>query len=41
LGVREQQLTKVAETVAAHPLMGNTPDPPAAEELLTVLRAAL
>jgi alcohol dehydrogenase class IV len=41
LGVEEQQLTKVAEAVAAHPLLGNTPDPPGTEELLATLREAL
>jgi maleylacetate reductase len=41
LGVEEQQLPGIAETVASHPLLGNTPDPPGAEELLAVLRAAL
>jgi alcohol dehydrogenase class IV len=41
LGVDEQQLTKVAEAVAGHPLLGNTPDPPGAEELLATLREAL
>jgi alcohol dehydrogenase class IV len=41
LGVREQQLTEVAETVAAHPYTANAPDPPGAEELLATLRAAL
>jgi maleylacetate reductase len=41
LGVHEQQLTEVAETVAAHPLLGNTPDPPGTEELLSVLHEAL
>jgi len=41
LGVGEQQLSGVAETVAAHPLLGNTPDPPDAEELLALLREAL
>jgi alcohol dehydrogenase class IV len=41
LGVREQQLPGVAETVAAHPYTANTPDPPGPEELLAVLRAAL
>jgi maleylacetate reductase len=40
LGVREQQLPGVAETVAAHPYTANTPDPPGPEELLAVLRAA-
>jgi alcohol dehydrogenase class IV len=41
LGVAEQQLAGVAETVAAHPYAANTPDPPGADELLAVLRAAL
>jgi alcohol dehydrogenase class IV len=41
LGVEEQQLPGIAETVASHSLLGNTPDPPGAEELLAVLRAAL
>jgi alcohol dehydrogenase class IV len=41
LGVSEQQLSGVAETVAAHPYTANTPDPPGPEELLAVLREAL
>ena len=41
LGVEEQQLPGVADTVAAHPYTANTPDPPGPEELLAVLRAAL
>jgi maleylacetate reductase len=41
LGVDEQQLTKVAEAVASHPLLGNTPDPPRTGELLATLREAL
>ena len=41
LGVEEGQLTEVAATVAAHPLLANTPDPPDQEELLATLRAAL
>jgi maleylacetate reductase len=41
LGVHEQQLPGVAETVAAHPYTANTPDPPGPEELLAVLRSAL
>jgi maleylacetate reductase len=40
LGVEEQQLPGVAEAVAAHPYTANSPDPPRAEELLAVLRAA-
>ena len=41
LGVSEGQLPEVAEAVAAHPLLGNTPHPPGKEELLALLRAAL
>jgi alcohol dehydrogenase class IV len=41
LGVEERQLTKVAEALAAHPLLRNTPDPPDEAELLAVLREAL
>ncbi|MBA3262455.1 MAG: iron-containing alcohol dehydrogenase, partial [Thermoleophilaceae bacterium] len=41
LGVDGQQLTTVAEAVAAHPLLRNTPDPPDEQELLAVLRGAL
>ena len=41
LGVGDEQLTGVAETVAEHPLLANTPDPPDAEELLALLRDAL
>jgi alcohol dehydrogenase class IV len=41
LGVEEQQLTGVAEAAAEHPLLGNTPDPPGAAELLATLREAL
>jgi len=41
LGVEEQQLSGVAETVAAHPYTANTPSPPGPEELLSVLREAL
>jgi alcohol dehydrogenase class IV len=41
LGVEEQQLPRVAEAVAAHPLLANTPKPPGEAELQTVLRAAL
>jgi maleylacetate reductase len=41
LGVEEQQLRGVAEAVAAHPYSANTPDPPAADELLATLREAL
>lgn len=41
LGVDEQQLPRVAETVAAHPYTANVPSPPGADELLAVLRAAL
>jgi alcohol dehydrogenase class IV len=41
LGVAEEQLSAVAETVAAHPYTANTPDPPGADELLATLRAAV
>jgi alcohol dehydrogenase class IV len=41
LGVSEQQLPGVAETVTAHPLLANTPQPPDSAELLALLRAAL
>jgi alcohol dehydrogenase class IV len=41
LGVEEDQLPAVAEAVLAHPLLGNTPDPPGEEELLALLREAL
>jgi alcohol dehydrogenase class IV len=41
LGVGEDQLPGVARTVAGHPLLGNTPQPPGEEELLEVLRGAL
>jgi alcohol dehydrogenase class IV len=40
LGVEEQQLPGVAETVAAHPYTANTPNPPGPEELLAVLGQA-
>jgi alcohol dehydrogenase class IV len=41
LGVSEQQLPTVAEAVASHRLLANTPDPPGAEEILALLRDAL
>jgi maleylacetate reductase len=41
LGVREERLPEVANAIAAHPLLGNTPSPPSEEELLGMLRAAL
>jgi alcohol dehydrogenase class IV len=41
LGVEEQQLREVAEAVANHPYLANTPDPPDRDELLATLRAAL
>jgi alcohol dehydrogenase class IV len=41
LGVSEQQLTKVAEAVAAHRLLANTPDPPGPDEVLELLHGAL
>jgi maleylacetate reductase len=41
LGVSEQQLTRVAATVAEHPYSANTPQPPSEQELLELLREAL
>jgi maleylacetate reductase len=41
LGVDDEELPGVAEAVAAHPLLANTPEPPEAEELLALLREAL
>jgi alcohol dehydrogenase class IV len=41
LGVGEEQLDAVVETVATHPLLGNTPDPPGEGEIAELLRAAL
>ncbi len=41
LGVTEEQLTGVASTVAEHPLIANTPQPPDFAELLELLREAL
>jgi alcohol dehydrogenase class IV len=41
LGVEEQQLPTIAETVASHRLLANTPDPPGSDELLALLRGAL
>jgi alcohol dehydrogenase class IV len=41
LGVSEGQLAGVASSVAEHPLLANTPQPPDEDELLQVLREAL
>jgi alcohol dehydrogenase class IV len=41
LGVTEEQLPAVASAVRGNPLLANTPDPPAEDELLDLLRAAL
>ncbi len=41
LGVEEGQLDEIATAAAAHPLLGNTPDPPDRDELLELLRRAL
>ena len=41
LGVEHQQLPEVAAAAAAHPAVGNTPDPPGEDELLALLRAAI
>jgi alcohol dehydrogenase class IV len=41
LGVGESQLPPIASAAAAHPALGNTPQPPGEDELLALLRAAL
>jgi maleylacetate reductase len=41
LGVEDEHLPRVAAAVMEHPALGNTPDPPAEEELLALLRNAL
>jgi alcohol dehydrogenase class IV len=41
LGVGEEHLPQVVEAALRHPALGNTPDPPDAEELLAVLERAL
>ncbi|HEU0024215.1 MAG TPA: iron-containing alcohol dehydrogenase [Thermoleophilaceae bacterium] len=41
LGVGEEHVDAVAATAAGHPLMGNTPDPPGADELAGLVRGAL
>jgi alcohol dehydrogenase class IV len=41
LGVTDEHLPGVAATVAEHPLLANTPDPPGEDDLLGVLRGAL
>jgi alcohol dehydrogenase class IV len=41
LGVEEEQLAAVVEAVLQHPGLGNTPDPPDADELLALLERAL
>jgi maleylacetate reductase len=40
LGVSEQRLPEVAQTVTGHPLIANTPQPPSEQELLELLEAA-
>jgi hypothetical protein len=39
--VGEGHLPQVVEVALGHPALGNTPDPPDAEELLAVLERAL
>ena len=41
LGVEEEHLPRVAAAVMQHPALANTPDPPAEDELLELLRGAL
>jgi alcohol dehydrogenase class IV len=41
LGVERSALGDVVDASLAHPAMGNTPDPPDAEELAEVLESAL
>jgi len=41
LGVEEEHLPPVAAAVMQHPALGNTPDPPDEDELLSLLRDAL
>jgi maleylacetate reductase len=41
LGVTEEDLPRVVEAAGNHPLLGNTPDPPGADELRAVLEGAL
>jgi alcohol dehydrogenase class IV len=41
LGVEEEQVAEVAAAVSSHPLLGNTPEPPGADELEALLRGAL
>jgi alcohol dehydrogenase class IV len=41
LGAGEEHVDEVAATVAVHPLLGSTPDPPAEAEIATLVRQAL
>jgi maleylacetate reductase len=41
LGVEDEQLAGIAAAAAVHPLLANTPEPPAEEELTRLLRGAL
>jgi alcohol dehydrogenase class IV len=41
LGAREEHVDEVAATVAGHPLLGNTPDPPGEAEIADLVREAL
>lgn len=41
LGAGEEHVDEVAATVAGHPLLGNTPDPPGEAEIAALVREAL
>ena len=41
LGLERDRLPAIAEAALAHPVVGNTPDPPDGDELLALLEAAL
>ena len=41
LGAGEEHVDEVAATVAAHPLLGNTPEPPGEAEIAALVREAL
>jgi maleylacetate reductase len=41
LGAGEEHVDEVAATVAQHPLLGNTPDPPSETEIAALVREAL
>ena len=41
LGAGEEHVDEVAATVAQHPLLGNTPEPPGEAEIAALVREAL